>query len=95
MATAHTPWREEQQRQALLRRPPARLPWAQRPAPQWQQQRANQRPAHQHRVRLHQRGIPLALAPQLGVGDAAPGSWPGWGSGGFAMAAWRWTGVAD
>jgi hypothetical protein len=38
--------------------------------------------------------MPLALAQQLGVGYAAPGRWPGWGSGGFAMAAWRWTGVA-
>jgi hypothetical protein len=25
---------------------------------------------------LHQRGIPLALAQQLGVGYAAPGTWP-------------------
>ena len=35
------------------------------------------RPAGQpQRNYLQQRGIPLALAQQLGVGYAAPGSWP-------------------
>jgi len=93
-------WREEQQRLAALRRPPARaprrqrqrprpLPAATRPAPTPTAQAlarpelARQLAAFQAALPgsrgeayLRQRGIPLALAQQLGVGYAAPGTWP-------------------
>lgn len=94
-------WREEQQRRAALRRPPARLPRVPRPpAPPATRPPAPRPPAPQapasarldlaHQLAafqaalpgsrgeayLQQRGIPLALAQQLGVGYAAPGAWP-------------------
>jgi hypothetical protein len=96
-------WREEHQRLAALRRPPARLhrppsqrqeppPSAAQPAPAGPQPRAlapalpdlAQRlaafqaalPGSRGEAYLRQRGIPLALAQQLGVGYAAPGTWP-------------------
>jgi Toprim domain len=104
LAEARQRWREEQQRQVALRRPPARS----RRAPS--QQRAPQSataarpsphpttapepapalpalvphlaafqaalPGSRGEAYLRQRGIPLALAQQLGVGYAAPGTWP-------------------
>jgi DNA primase len=98
-------WREERQRQAALRRPPARPRRAPRqplvPRPATAIQPAPRRPTSPARVPaplldlaphlaafqtalptsrgaayLHQRGLPLALASQLGVGYAAPGTWP-------------------
>ena len=128
METARAQWREEQQRQAALQKPPAyrqRIPHRRQPPlrlprqpaaatrkrstdpptprapaparPDLAQQLAAFQaalPGSRGEAYLQQRGIPLELAQQLGVGYAAPGTWPGWGSGGFAMAAWRWTGVA-
>ena len=110
MDTARAQWREEQQRQAAFRRPPARrqrMPSRRQPPPPLARPpaaAARPRSAHPpHRVRLvpgrpdlaqqlaafqaalpgsrgaaylQQRGIPLALAQQLGVGYAAPGTWP-------------------
>src|SRR6266704_6241184 len=110
METARVQWREEQQRQAAFRRPPARqqrgphrrqapspLPRppaaaarkhsAAPPAPRVsapvrsdlaQQLVAFQGalPGSRGDTYLHQRGIPLALAQQCGVGYAAPGRWP-------------------
>src|ERR687887_1409398 len=110
MDTARAQWREEQQRQAVLRRPPAhrqrlahrrqsppprsRLPAAavrprspDPPAPRAsaparpdlaQQLAAFQAalPGSRGAVYLQQRGIPLTLAQQRGVGYAAPGTWP-------------------
>src|SRR5215470_13195268 len=110
MDTARAQWREEQQHQAALRRPPARrhrVPHRnQRRPPLSRQPAAAARPHSaappappapvparpdlaQHlaafqaalpgsrgEVYLQQRDIPLALAQQLGVGYAAPGSWP-------------------
>jgi hypothetical protein len=110
MDTARTQWREEQQRQAALWRPPAHRQRfthrRQSPPPRPRQPAAAARPrsadppaprasaparpdlAHQLAVfqaalpgsrgaaYLQQRGIPLTLAQQLGVGYAAPGTWP-------------------
>src|SRR6266851_6491563 len=103
METARAQWREEQQRQAAFRRPPARrqrvlsrsqpssplarAPAAHPPAPREpapahpdlaQQLAAFQAalPDSRGAAYLQQRGIPLALAQQLGVGYAAPGRWP-------------------
>jgi hypothetical protein len=103
LAAARERWREEQQRQAALRRPPARQqrPLRQRPGPPPATTRpapapstpcipAPARPALAEQLAafqtalpgsrgeayLRQRGIPLALAQQLGVGYAAPGTWP-------------------
>src|ERR687887_1233873 len=101
MDTARAQWREEQQRQAALKRPPTRRQWAQRQRPA---AAVNQAAAHSPAPRapvqarpdlaqqlaafqaalpgsrgatyLQQRGIPLTLAQQLGVGYAAPGTWP-------------------
>ena len=93
-------WREERQRQAALRRPPARpqrmlsqRPPAPRPPgpdppaprapvparPELAQQLAAFQaalPGSHGAAYLRQRGIPLALAQRLGVGYAAPGTWP-------------------
>lgn len=96
-------WREEQQRQAAVRTPPARprrlpsrreppparvsqpvpaLPAPREPAPARpdlaQQLTAFQEalPGSRGVAYLQQRGIPLALAQQCGVGYAAPGTWP-------------------
>jgi DNA primase len=95
-------WREEQQRLAALRRPPARPPRPLRQRPQQQPGAARPAPAHpappavaparpdlaqqlaafqaalpgsRGAAYLQQRGIPLALAQQHGVGYAAPGTW--------------------
>jgi hypothetical protein len=110
MGTARVQWREEQQRQATFRRPPAprqRMPSRrQPPPPRARPPVAAARPLSAHppaphepaRARsdlaqplaafqaalpgspgaayLQQRGIPLVLAQQLGVGYAAPGTWP-------------------
>ena len=110
METARAQWREEQQRQAALQRPPARrqrvphrrqppsrlprqpvaaarkrspdpsTPRAPAPArPDLAQQLAAFQaalPGSRGEAYLQQRGIPLALAQQLGVGYAAPGTWP-------------------
>jgi len=103
METARAQWREEQQRQAAFRRPPARrqrvlsrsqpssplarAPAAHPPAPcepapahpdLAQQLAAFQAalPGSRGETYLQQRGIPLALAQQHGVGYAAPGTWP-------------------
>src|SRR5215831_8541534 len=110
METARAQWREEQQRQATFRRPPARRqrvsyrrqppprlprspavaarpraadpPASQTPVPAQpdlaQQLTAFQAalPGSHGEVYLQQRGIPLALAQQYGVGYAAPGTWP-------------------
>src|SRR6266705_5215401 len=103
METARAQWREEQQRQAAFRRPPARrqrvlsrsqpssplarAPAAHPPAPcepapahpdLAQQLAAFQAalPGSRGDTYLQQRGIPLALAQQHGVGYAAPGTWP-------------------
>jgi DNA primase len=101
MDTARAQWREEQQRQAALKRPPTRRQRAQRQRPA---AAVNQAAAHPPAPRapvqarpdlaqqlaafqaslpgsrgdtyLQQRGIPLALAQQYGVGYAAPGTWP-------------------
>jgi hypothetical protein len=102
LAEARERWRDEQQRQAALRRPPARQP---RPLSQRPQQPAAARsaparpapraaaparpdlaqqlaafqaalPGSRGEAYLRQRGIPLALAQQAGVGYAAPGTWP-------------------
>lgn len=122
METARAQWREEQQRQAALQRPPARrqhvpprrqlpprlprqsaaesTPTARPPVPRTpaaarpdllQQLAAFQAalPGSRGEAYLQQRGIPLGLAQQHGVGYPAPGCWPGWGSNGFATAAWR------
>ena len=101
LAEARERWREDQQREAAIRRPPARSPRPQRPRP-WsppaaarpapppprepaparpdlaQQLAAFQAalPGSRGEAYLRQRGIPLALAQQLGVGYAAPGTWP-------------------
>jgi DNA primase len=110
MDTARAQWREEQQRQAALRRPPAprqRLthrrqspPPRSRPPAAAARPRAADSPAlrasaparpdlvqqlaafqaalpgSRGAAYLQQRGIPLALAQQCGVGFAAPGTWP-------------------
>ena len=111
METARAQWREEQQRQAAFRRPPARRQRMPQPAtsrhlrfPGRQRQPPGQRSADPPAPRapaparpdlaqqlaafqaalpgsrgdtyLQQRGIPLALAQQYGVGYAAPGTWP-------------------
>jgi Toprim-like len=110
MDTARAQWREEQQRQAVLRRPPAHrqrlahrrqspplrsrppaaavrprsadppAPRASAPArPDLAQQLAAFQaalPGSRGAVYLQQRGIPLALAQQYGVGYAGPGTWP-------------------
>ena len=109
METARAQWREEQQRQAAFRRPPARrqrMPSRSQPPPPLPRQPAAARklspappaprapapvrpdlaqplaafqavlPGSRGAAYLHQRGIPLALAQQLGVGYAAPGTWP-------------------
>jgi hypothetical protein len=110
MDTARAQWREEQQRQAAFRRPPARWqrgPSGRQPPPPRAKPpgaAARKLSAHppaprapapgqpdlaQHLAAfqadlpgsrgdtyLQQRGIPLALAQQLGVGYAAPGTWP-------------------
>jgi len=103
LAEARQRWREEQQRQAALRRPPARAPRPQRqrpgppaaadrPAPALPPPHAPAParpefaphlaafqaalPGSRGAAYLRQRGIPLALAQQLGVGYAAPGTWP-------------------
>src|SRR5499427_10999168 len=110
MDTARAQWREEQQRQAAFRRPPA---YRQRLAhPRQSPPPLSRQPAAAARLRstdppaprasaparpdlaqqpvafqgalpgsrgvayLQQRGIPLALAQQHGVGYAAPGTWP-------------------
>jgi len=100
---ARARWREEQQRQAALRRPPARAPRRQRqrpgpppaatrpaPAPPTPRAQTPARPELASQLTafqaalpgsrgaayLRQRGIPLALAQQAGVGYAAPGTWP-------------------
>jgi Toprim domain len=103
MEEARQRWREEQQRQAAFRRPPARrqraqqhqrpvvrgpnkpaarLPTPREPAP-GRPDLAQQLAAFQAALQgsrgetyLQQRGIPLALAQQHGVGYAAPGTWP-------------------
>jgi hypothetical protein len=96
-------WQEEQQRQAALRRLPARRQRVlsqRQPPPPLARQPAARPPAPrepglalpdlaQHltvfqaglpgsrgEAYLQQRGIPLGLAQQLGVGYAAPGTWP-------------------
>jgi DNA primase len=91
-------WRDEQQRQAALRRPPGpqrRLPRQKPTAPAVPQPPTPRPPAparpelaerlaafqaalpgSRGEAYLRQRGIPLALAQQLGVGYAAPGTWP-------------------
>jgi DNA primase len=103
MDTARAQWREEQQRQAAFRRPPARQqrvpnrrqppprlpkpPAAYPPAPRApalaqpdlaQQLAAFQAtlPGSRGEAYLRQRGIPLSLAQQRGVGYARPGTWP-------------------
>jgi Toprim domain-containing protein len=110
MATARERWREEQQRQVAMQRPPTRqqrvLPRRQpppklpnRPAAVVKQRAAEPSvprvpaperaalaehlvafqaalPGSRGEAYLQQRGIPLALAQQLGVGYAAPGTWP-------------------
>jgi hypothetical protein len=103
LAEARAQWREERQRLAALRRPPARPHRAPNPlrAPQPATTRPLARPPAlpapavalpdltQHlaafqaalpgsrgETYLRQRGIPLALAQQLGVGYAASGTWP-------------------
>ena len=110
METARAQWREEQQRQAALQKPPAyrqRVPHRRQPPPRLPRQpvaAARQRspdpptpcapaparpdlaqqlaafqaalPGSRGAAYLQQRGIPLALAQQLGVGYAAPGTWP-------------------
>src|SRR5437588_7495976 len=109
MDTARAQWREEQQRQAAFRRPPAHRQrfthGRQSPPPRSRPPAAAARPrsadppaprvstpvrsdlAHQlvafqgalpgsrGAAYLQQRGIPLALAQQHGVGYAAPGTW--------------------
>jgi len=103
-------WREEQQRQATFRRPPARrqrVPHRRQPPPKLARQPAVAAsmlsvdppvprepaparpdlaqqlaafqaalPGSRGAAYLQQRGIPLALAQQLGVGYAAPRTWP-------------------
>ena len=110
METARAQWREEQQRQAALQKPPAhrqRVPHRSQPPPRLPRQpaaAARKRsaapptprepaparpdlaqqlaafqaalPGSRGEAYLQQRGIPLALAQQLGVGYAAPGTWP-------------------
>jgi len=103
LAEARERWREEQQRQAALWRPPARAPRLQRPRPGPPPAAARPAPTSptprapaparpdlaQHlaafqaalpgsrgEAYMRQRGIPLELARQLGVGYAAPGTWP-------------------
>src|SRR5919201_1883389 len=110
MDTARAQWREEQQRQAAFRRPPARQPRGshrrQPPSPLPSPPAAAARthsaappapcvstpvrsdlaqqlvafqgalPGSRGAAYLQQRGMPLALAQQLGVGYAAPGTWP-------------------
>src|SRR6266581_9757039 len=103
MDTARTQWREEQQRQAAFRRPPARQPrvpcWRplspplatpSAPRPPVSREPTPSRPDLAQQLTtflaalpgsrgdtyLQQRGIPLALAQQHGVGYAAPGTWP-------------------
>ena len=110
METARAQWREEQQRQAALQRPPARRqrvpPRSQPPSrlPRQPVAAAKQRspdpstprapaparpdlaqqlaafqaalPGSRGEAYLQQRGIPLTLALQYGVGYAAPGTWP-------------------
>src|SRR5947208_638363 len=110
MEAARAQWREQQQRQAAFRRPPARQPRGphrrQPPSPLPRPPAAAARthsaappaprvsapvrsdlaqqlalfqaalPGSRGEVYLQQRGIPPALAQQLGVGYAAPGTWP-------------------
>jgi hypothetical protein len=108
MDTARAQWREEQQRQAALGRPPAhrqRLPHRRQPPPRLPRPPAARKlatdppaphepaparadlaqqlaafqaalPGSRGDTYLQQRGIPLALAQQLGVGYAALGTWP-------------------
>jgi len=110
MDTARARWREEQQRQAALQRPPARrqrVPHRSQPPPRLPRQPAAATrklsadaptprapapvrpdlpqqlaafqaalPGSRGEAYLQQRGIPLALAQQHGVGYAAPGTWP-------------------
>ena len=110
METARAQWREEQQRQAALQKPPAyrqRVPHRRQPPPRVPRQpvaAARKRspdpstprapaparpdlaqqlaafqaalPGSRGEAYLQQRGIPLALAQQHGVGYAAPGTWP-------------------
>src|SRR5262245_50652630 len=110
METARAQWREEQQRPATLRRPPARrqrVSYRRQPPPRLPRSpaaaarpRATDPPASQTPVPaqpdlaqqltafqaalpgsrgatyLQQRGIPLALAQQCGVGYAGPDTWP-------------------
>jgi len=98
---ARQQWREEQQRVAARRKPPARSPRPQhqrpgpppavaRPTPPTPRARTPTRPELAQQLAafqaalpgsrgeayLAQRGIPLALAQQVGVGYAAPGRWP-------------------
>jgi DNA primase len=88
METARAQWRAEQKRQAAFQRPPARrqraadplAPCAPAPGqPDLAEQLATFQatlPGSRGEAYLQQRGIPLALAQQLGVGYAAPGTWP-------------------
>jgi hypothetical protein len=98
MEEARARWREEQQRQRMVRRSPARQRHAPRqplavPATPPLAGLRSSAPARPDLARqlavfqaalpdsrgaayLHQRGIPLALAQQCGVGYAAPGTWP-------------------
>src|SRR2546425_8963349 len=103
IAEARERWREEQQRQAAFRRPPARsrrMPSRREPPPAHVRPPAPPPPAPREpaparpdlaqplaafqaalpgsrgAAYLQQRGIPLALAQQCGVGYAAPGTWP-------------------
>ncbi len=103
LTEARERWREEQQRQAAFRRPPARqrrVPSQSQPPPTRARQPVPRPPAprapaparidlaqqlatfqialpgSRGAAYLRQRGIPLALAQQCGVGYAAPGRWP-------------------
>ena len=109
METARAQWREEQQRQAALQKPPAyrqRIPHRREPPSRLPRQPAAARqratdpsvprapaparpdlaqqlaafqaalPGSRGEAYLQQRGISLELAQQLGVGYAAPGTWP-------------------
>src|SRR5712692_1767626 len=103
LAEARERWREEQQRQAASRRPPARhqrVPRQSQPPPMRARPPAARPlvprepaparpdlaqhlaafqaalPGSRGEAYLRQRGIPLALAQQLGVGYASAGTWP-------------------
>jgi hypothetical protein len=85
LAAARERWQAERQRQR-----PAPPPAAPRPAPPTPRVQTSARPelasqlaafqaalpGSRGEAYLRQRGIPLALAQQLGVGYAAPGTWP-------------------